>query len=96
MKFVNPKCPMSRIRSPGNWTRNAMITMVEHARTISGSLTGMSGNFVKGSGIEVAHKCPDMISSFIRQKAKDQGIETDFTVFDTVALSRALLKDLMR
>ena len=33
---------------------------------------------------------------FIEQKAREQGIKTDYTVVDTVAVARALLPDLKR
>ena len=43
----------------------------------------------------VAHNASfDM--GFIEQKAGDRGIETDFTVIDTVSVARALLPDLKR
>ena len=89
-EFVNPKCPIPYTIQELTGIND---TMVAHARTIQEVLPEFL-EFCKGS-VMVAHNAGFDIS-FIRQKAKDQGIETDFTVIDTVALSRALLKDLKR
>lgn len=73
------------------------------------SLTGINDNMVKDAPaiteilpkflefcegcVMVAHNAGfDM--GFIKQKARDQGIQIDFTVIDTVAMSRALLPHL--
>ncbi len=45
--------------------------------------------------VMVAHNA-EFDMGFIRQKAKDRGIATDFTVIDTVAMARALLPQLKR
>ena len=72
-------------------------------------LTGINDSMVKGAKliteilpeflafcegcVMVAHNASfDM--GFIHQKAKDQGLQTDFTVVDTVSMSRALLPHL--
>ena len=72
-------------------------------------LTGINDSIVKGAKliteilpeflafcegcVMVAHNASfDM--GFIHQKAKDQGLQTDFTVVDTVSMSRALLPHL--
>ena len=48
-----------------------------------------------GDNALVAHNA-GFDHGFIRQKAKDQGIETDFTVVDTVGLARVLFPELAK
>ncbi|MBR5766892.1 MAG: PolC-type DNA polymerase III [Lachnospiraceae bacterium] len=86
--FVNPGEPI-----PYRITQLTTITdaMVEDAPYISEVLPGFL-DFCKGCSL-VAHNARFDVS-FIRQKALDLGIETDFTFLDTVAMARALLPDL--
>ncbi|MBR6486525.1 MAG: PolC-type DNA polymerase III, partial [Lachnospiraceae bacterium] len=86
--FVNPGEPI-----PYRITQLTTITdaMVEDAPYISEVLPGFL-DFCKGCSL-VAHNARFDVS-FIKQKALDLGIETDFTFLDTVAMARALLPDL--
>ncbi|MCR5419920.1 MAG: PolC-type DNA polymerase III [Lachnospiraceae bacterium] len=86
--FVNPKEPI-----PYRITQLTTITdsMVEDAPFISEVLPKFL-DFIEGCAL-VAHNARFDVS-FIRQKAKDLGIETDFTYLDTVAMARAMLPEL--
>ena len=88
--FVNPKRP---IPYPVQKLTGIDDSMVAGARTIEEVLP----EFIAfcGGCVMVAHNAGfDM--GFIEQKAKEQGIATDYTVIDTVAVARALLPDLKR
>lgn len=86
--FVNPKEPI-----PFRITQLTTITddMVEDAPYISEVLPSFL-EFSSGCSL-VAHNARFDVS-FIRQKAKDLAIETDFTYLDTVAMARAMLPEL--
>ena len=88
--FVNPKEPI-----PFKITQLTTITdrMVEDAPYI----TEVLPEFLEFCGTcpLVAHNAK-FDTGFIRQKAGDLGIETDFTYLDTVAMAQALLPDLGR
>ena len=86
--FVNPKEPI-----PFRITQLTSITdqMVEDAPFITEVLPKFL-EFCEGCAL-VAHNAKFDVS-FIKQKAKDLAIETDFTFLDTVAMARALLPEL--
>jgi len=88
--FVNPQRP---IPYPIQELTGIHDTMVADAETIREVLP----KFLEfcGGCTMVAHNAAFDIG-FIEQKAKEQGLETDFTVVDTVAVARALLPDLKR
>lgn len=88
--FVNPLRP---IPYPVQQLTGIDDTMVSDARTIQEVLPEFI-QFCEGC-VMVAHNASfDM--GFIEQKAKEQEIETDYTVIDTVSVARALLPDLKR
>jgi len=88
--FVNPQRP---IPYPVQKLTGIDDSMVSDARTIEEVLPEFI-NFCEGC-VMVAHNAGfDM--GFIEQKAEEQGIGTDYTVIDTVAVARALLPDLKR
>lgn len=86
--FINPGRPI-----PFHITQLTGIddSMVRDAADI----TAVLGEFLQwcGDAVMVAHNASFDIG-FIQQKAKDQGISCDFTVVDTVSMSRALLPEL--
>ena len=88
--FVNPERKI-----PERITELTSITddMVKDAPVIEKVLP----DFLKfiGDNALVAHNA-GFDHGFIRQKAKDQGIETDFTVVDTVGLARVLFPELAK
>ena len=88
--FVNPMRPI-----PYQIQKLTGIddSMVAKARTIEEILPEFMA-FCDGC-VMVAHNASFDIG-FIDQKAKDQGITTDYTVVDTVSVARALLPDLKR
>ncbi len=89
-EFVNPERPI-----PYHIQELTGIddSMVAGAETIDAILPRFL-SFCQGA-VMVAHNASfDM--GFIEQKAGDRGIETDFTVIDTVSVARALLPDLKR
>lgn len=88
--FVNPLRP---IPYPIQQLTGIDDSMVSNAKMIQEVLPEFI-QFCEGC-VMVAHNASfDM--GFIEQKAKEQGIETDYTVIDTVAVARALLPDLKR
>ena len=88
--FVNPERKI-----PERITELTSITddMVKDAPVIEKVLP----DFLKfiGDNALVAHNA-GFDHGFIRQKAKEQGIETDFTVVDTVGLARVLFPELAK
>lgn len=88
--FVNPQRPI-----PFHIEQLTGIndSMVLDAPTIDKILPQFL-DFCQGC-VMVAHNA-DFDIGFIQQKAKEIGMETDFTVIDTVAMSRALLPQLKR
>ncbi|MCR5233814.1 MAG: PolC-type DNA polymerase III [Lachnospiraceae bacterium] len=86
--FINPKEPI-----PYRITQLTTITdqMVEDAPYITEVLPEFL-KFCEGCSL-VAHNARFDVS-FIKQKAADLAIDTDFTYLDTVAMARALLTDL--
>lgn len=86
--FVNPKEPI-----PYRITQLTSITddMVEDAPFITEVLPKFL-EFCEGCSL-VAHNAR-FDTGFIKQKAADLAIETDFTVLDTVAMARAQLPEL--
>ncbi|MBR1744339.1 MAG: PolC-type DNA polymerase III, partial [Lachnospiraceae bacterium] len=89
-EFVNPKRPIPyRIQE----LTGIQDAMVQNADTIDVLLPKFL-DFCEGC-VMVAHNA-DFDIGFLSQKAKERGIETDFTVIDTVSVARALLPDLKR
>lgn len=88
--FVNPRMPI-----PYHIEQLTSIndSMVADAPVIEEILPKFL-EFCEGC-VMVAHNA-DFDIGFINQKAKEQGLEADFTVIDTVAMSRALLPQLKR
>lgn len=86
--YVNPKEPI-----PFRITQLTTITdkMVEDAPYITEVLPEFL-KFCEGCAL-VAHNAK-FDTGFIRQKAKDLGIETDFTYLDTMYMAQALLPEL--
>lgn len=86
--YVNPKEPI-----PFRITQLTTITdkMVEDAPFITEVLPEFL-KFCEGCAL-VAHNAK-FDTGFIRQKAKDLGIETDFTYLDTMHMAQALLPEL--
>lgn len=89
-EFVNPQRPIPFHIQELTHINDAMVS---GADTIEQVLPRFL-EFV-GDAVLVAHNA-NFDVGFINQKAMDMGIETDFTVIDTVAVARALLKDLKR
>ena len=89
-QFVNPNMPI-----PYNITQLTSIddSMVADAPDIDIVLP----KFLEfcGDAVMVAHNASFDIG-FIKQKARERGIKTDFTVIDTVSMSRALLPELKK
>lgn len=88
--FVNPGRPI-----PYNIQELTSITdqMVSDAPSIDTVLPEFL-DFC-GNAVLVAHNA-SFDTGFIYQKAKDRGIHTDFTVIDTVSMSRAILPELKK
>ena len=88
--FVNPERGI-----PERITDLTSITndMVKEAPTIETVLPEFL-EFI-GDSVLVAHNA-GFDHGFIRQKAKEQGMETDFTVVDTVGLARVLFPELAK
>lgn len=88
--FVNPERSI-----PERITDLTSITndMVKEAPTIETVLPEFL-EFI-GDSVLVAHNA-GFDHGFIRQKAKEQGMETDFTVVDTVGLARVLFPELAK
>lgn len=89
-QFVNPNMPI-----PYNITQLTSIddSMVADAPDIDIVLPKFLG--FCGDAVMVAHNASFDIG-FIKQKARERGIKTDFTVIDTVSMSRALLPELKK
>ena len=88
--FVNPEVPIPfRIEE----LTSIKDDMVIDAPKIEEILPEFM-QFCEGA-IMVAHNA-DFDMSFIRKNCKDQGIERDFTIVDTIALARILLPNLNR
>ncbi|MCR5798061.1 MAG: PolC-type DNA polymerase III [Eubacterium sp.] len=87
-EFVNPE-----INIPDHITKLTSITedMVKDAETIETMLPKFL-EFI-GDAVLVAHNA-GFDHGFIVEKAKQQGIDTDFTVVDTVNVARYLIPDL--
>ena len=88
--FVNPLRP---IPYPVQELTGIDDSMVTGARTLDAVLPEFL-DFC-GSSVMVAHNA-DFDMGFIDEKAKARNLSTDFTVVDTVAVSRAVLTDLKR
>ncbi len=88
--FVNPQ-----MHIPQEITELTTITddMVKDAPTIETVLPEFL-EFI-GDNVLVAHNA-GFDHGFIKTKAKEQGIETDFTVLDTVGLARVLFPDMAK
>ncbi len=88
--FVNPKRPI-----PFSIQQLTSIDdgMVKDAPYIDEALPDFL-KFCEGA-VLVAHNA-SFDTGFINQKAKDRGIKTDFTVVDTVSMSRAILPELKK
>lgn len=89
-EFVNPKRPIPYQIQELTGIKDVMV---QDAETIDVLLPKFLA-FCNGA-VMVAHNA-DFDIGFITQKAKDRGIDTDFTVIDTVSVARALLPDLKR
>jgi DNA polymerase-3 subunit alpha (Gram-positive type) len=88
--FVNPQIPISfRIEN----LTGINDQMVMNSGTIEQILPDFI-EFCKGC-VMVAHNA-EFDMSFIKKNCKDQGIEREFTIIDTVALARILLPNLNR
>lgn len=86
--FINPEIPIPyRIQD---------LTGIKDEMVADSPLIGqVLPDFLKfiGDSVLVAHNA-HFDSGFIREKAKDLGIDTDFTVVDTVAMARIMLPEL--
>ena len=89
-EFVNPEIPIPfRIEQ----LTSINDSMVAEAPTIDVILPRFE-EFCRGC-VMVAHNA-EFDMSFIKKNCKDQGIEREFTIIDTVALARILLPNLNR
>ena len=88
--FVNPKRPIPYNIEQLTGINDSMVLDAPEIREVLPAFL----DFCEGS-VMVAHNA-DFDIGFIHQKAKELGIDVDFTVIDTVAMSRALLPQLRR
>ncbi len=89
-EFVNPERPIPYHIQELTGIDDSMVAGAENIDAILPRFL----SFCQGA-VMVAHNASfDM--GFIEQKARERGMETDFTVIDTVSVARALLPDLKR
>ena len=86
--FVNPRRPIPYNIEQLTGINDSMVTGAPGIETVLPQFL----EFCQGC-VMVAHNA-DFDMGFIKQKAREQGRELDFTVIDTVAMSRAMLPQL--